>query len=333
MKTRELSNNEATRKKKSREMLSIIDFNYVPFALGDAFTWQVKMSVEALNRGVEKLTYCMVTDEDRPGNKYQNFINEDNIRVFLDNLFPAFLCNPMAGSIHVIRTRMEANRFLLRWRLQRGLMLPTVFNHIHQRIDFTAHHEINDFYHRNQYIPNLSAPRGYETVADEFIQRYCAGKFVVTVNIRQRAMLGNHAALHRDSPVDAWVKFFRVVKREQPDVIFLILGGYNEWERRLYREPNVLIPRALGGRLGEELALMHASRMFMGTSSGFAAMATFSQIPYIITNYEHAVAPFVGLEVGEERYPFARDLQILSWQRETDELLIEKFKEMYFALK
>ena len=67
---------------------------------------------------------------------------------------------------------------------------------------------------------------------------------------------------------------------------------------------------------------------FMGTSSGFSAAATFSDTPYVITQFEHRAADYIGLPVGTERYPFAAPGQWLSWEQESEVLLGDLFERV-----
>jgi len=162
--------------------------------------------------------------------------------------------------------------------------------------------------------------------------------FKVAVNIRQRRFyrsvtLEDQNVTLRDSPTDEWYRFFRIVLEKHPEVRFFVLGGYTEWERDLCNYKNVVIPRTLGLNLGHELSILHKADLFMGTSSGFAAAATFSETPYIITNFLHSAADHIGLPVGTVRYPFALGHQILSWEKESTELLVHLFENGYHELK
>jgi hypothetical protein len=123
------------------------------------------------------------------------------------------------------------------------------------------------------------------------------------------------------------------VTARHPDVLFLILGGYTEWDREVYRLSNVLIPRAMGFGLGHELALLHRADLFMGSSSGFAAMATFCNKPYLITNIQNLFSQYIDVPVGGRRYPFGNENQILYWEKETQDVLLEFFEELHARLR
>jgi hypothetical protein len=322
----------------NREFVGIYDFSYAPYALGDAFTWQVNVCVKAIDKGMDKVLQCLMVGPQRSYFPLQNFITIFNYRDYSNNLFPAFLCSPLLSSLKVFTNRAAFDLFFVEQKLRHQPMWPGVMGHIMEDLDYYSHKAINHFFKKYQYIPRLKAPKGYERSMDDFLKSRCEGRFLVSVNIRQRAFYANLgfeksiSSVRRDSPLREWYRFFEAVQRDYPDVLFLILGGYSEWEKELYRYENVLIPRAMGYQLAHELTLFHRSNLFMGTSSGFSALATFSETPYIITNFDHAASKYVDLPVGTERYSFALENQVLSWEKESTELLLDLFIPVYRSL-
>jgi hypothetical protein len=312
----------------TKPMIGIYDFSYGPYALGDALTWTMNLNVNAATAGCDVIDQYLVIDLSRPGSRYQPFVNPHNYVSIIDNLFPAFLCSPMLRSLKLIRHHPTFNLFLLREVVRRRPMWPPFYSHLNKKLDFISHRLINAFYRKHGYLPWLTAPRGYEAWADAFYQAHCGGRFVVAVNIRQGALSLTPANLFRDSPLPEWHAFIRRVTARHPDVLFLILGGYTEWDREVYRLPNVLIPRAMGFGLGHELALLHRADLFMGSSSGFAAMATFCNKPYLITNIQDFFSQYIDVPVGGRRYPFGNENQILYWEKETQDVLLDFFEEL-----
>jgi hypothetical protein len=325
--------------KNKKRLIGIYDFSYAPYALGDAFTWQINISIKAIERGLDNVVQCLVVDSMKPSCHLQTFITQANYRDYIVNLFPAFLCCPLDNSIKIFTNRKDFNFYFSNNFIQHNYLWPGFMEHAMERLDFYSHKTINDFFTKNNYIPRFKVPKGYEVSMDNFLNKYCNSRFLVSVNIRQRANYINlgfeKGALNhdrRDSPQAEWYRFFKLVHRKYPNVLFLILGGYSEWEKELYSYENVLIPRAMGYNLAHELTLFHKSDLFMGTSSGFSAFATFSEKPYIITNFDHAAAKYVDLPIGASSYPFALKNQILSWEKETTELLLELFETIHNSL-
>ena len=314
-------------------MIGIYDFSYSPYALGDALTWTMNLNVGAADAGCDAIDQYLVINPSRPGNRLQPFVNQHNYVSIIDSLFPAFLCSPMLRSLKLIRDHPTFNLFLLREVVRRRPMWPPFHSHLNGKLDFITHWRINAFYRKHGYLPWLTAPRGYAAWADAFYQVHCGGRFVVAVNIRQGALSLTPANLIRDSPLPEWHAVIRRVTARHPDVLFLILGGYTEWDREVYRLSNVLIPRAMGFGLGHELALLHRADLFMGSSSGFAAMATFCNKPYLITNIQNLFSQYIDVPVGGRRYPFGNENQILYWEKETQDVLLEFFEELHARLR
>jgi hypothetical protein len=324
----------------SGSFVGIYDFSYAPYALGDVFTWQVNVCIKALAKGKQTVHHCLMIDPMRPSSPFQPHITPLNYNDYIGNLFPAFLCSPMLSSVKIFKDRKKFNYFLFEEMIHRRLMWPNMMGHAMEQLDYSSHGIINEFFKKHQRIPKLKTPKGYDQSVDDFLERQCTGRFLISVNIRQRSLYASLgfeklSTIHfdRDSPLQEWYRFFKIVQKKYPDCLFLILGGYSEWEKELYRYENVLIPRAMGFQLAHELALFHKSRLFMGTSSGFSALATFSEIPYIITNFDHAAAKNIDLSVGSKCYPFATKNQILSWEKESTALLLKLFELIYNTLQ
>lgn len=314
-------------------LLGFLDYRYMPFALGDTLTWLMNLQIAARERGIDRIVQLIHVDPEDTICRLQPHINAQNYRKALTNLFPAFLCSPLTDTIHVVENKHTYWGMLASAALGRKPSWPGIRAQLTQNIDYCSHKRINAYFERAGELPLLCAPRGYAALARGFRDRYLHDRFVVTVNIRQRKTKMDLAAIHRDSPLDAWVGFFERVERSHPEVVFAILGDYHEWDRKLFAARNIIVPRTFGYGLGMDLALLFGSDLFMGTSSGFSAAATFSELPYVITNFEHSAASFVGIPVGTQRYPFAKPWQTLCWHVETTDRLMEHFDGAYTVLK
>lgn len=313
----------------TRPMIGIYDFSYAPYALGDALTWTMNLNVIAAAKGCDAIDQYLVIKPMRPGSRYQRFVNQHNYVSIIDNLFPAFLCSPLLRSVKLIRESSTFNLFFLREVARGRPMWPSIFGHLRRTLDFISHRRFNAYHRKYGRLPWLTAPRGYDDWADTFRRAHCEDRFVVAVNVRQSALGLMPANLYRDSPLPEWHAFMQRAAARYPDAQFLILGGYTEWSREMHRLPNVLIPRAMGLGLAHELALLHRADLFMGSSSGFATMATFCNKPYLITNIQHLFSRYAGIPVGARHYPFGNENQILYWERENRDVLMAFFDEIH----
>ena len=313
-------------------LAGVLDFSYQHFALGDVLTSQVIQSCQAIEHGCRAIDCYVFVDPQRPAAPVQRYITPENYWTHLDNLFPALLCAPMLASVRVLRDRLSVGFTLAALAASRVPTWPSLRNQLRRHMPYPlGHGAINRFHARHGYIPALSSPRGYAGWARRFVAQHLGDRFLVAVNLRQSGLTPTPVTTYRDAPIAEWYKLFRAVSRAYPDVRFLVLGGFGEWEHGLLRHNNVLVPRSMGLTLAHELALLHESRMFMGSSTGFATMATFGDRPYVITGLEHYFAAHAGVEPEAERYPFAAPDQYLFWRSEDAPLLLEYFQRLYRA--
>jgi hypothetical protein len=311
-------------------LLGLFDLSYQHYALGDALTIQVNLATMAIEQGFRHVDVLIAVDPRQPSAPMQAHITPGNYVGYLDNLLPAFACNPLLRSLRVVRD-VRACNVLITSHLARGMpMWPDLKIHVRMQQDFPIdHRRINAFHARNGHLPVLCAPRGYDGWARRFHATELAGRPLVVINPRQSLLTDSPAAIARDAPLASWHRFIDAVAREQPEALFVMVGGFQEWEHHLSLRRNVFIPRTSGLRLPHELALMKLADLFMGTSSGFATYATFGDLAYAILDVEPRFAPYVGIRVNDRRYPFGREDQVLIWQRETTEELLALFRELY----
>ena len=81
--------------------------------------------------------------------------------------------------------------------------------------------------------------------------------------------------------------------------------------------------RSLGLGLGHELTLMREVDLFIGTSSGFAAMANFCAVPYFITKMNPASCSAYAIAEGAKALPFAHPHQELVYEEESTKMLMD----------
>lgn len=311
---------------------ALIDFTYHHYALGDTLTSLVKFACEAEDRGAKAVDLFVHVNPGLPRAPAQGFITPDNYQSYLDQLFPAFLCQPHLGSFRLIRDPMTLALTTASMHWSGAPHWPSLKQHSERRMSYpVGHHEINAFHARNGRLPLLTAPRGYEGWARRFRDTVLKDRFVVCINPRQAKLTPTPTTTHRDAPLPEWYAFIDRTARTMPDVTFLMLGGFQEWEHRLLARRNVMIPRLTGLGLAHELALMHVADAFIGTSSGFATKATFSDRPYMIVDIEAFFSTFIEVPVGGERYPFALEHQRLIWTKENADLLYDYLDEVYRA--
>ena len=188
-----------------------------------------------------------------------------------------------------------------------------------------SHESINVFAATRGAIPLLKPALGCLPDIEEIILRRFAGKKIVPFHLRLRRLDAGYGGEHsyiRDSDFIEWYDFLKEASIRYPEVQFVALGRLQEKPLELLRLPNVTSLRIYGMGLGHELTLMLRSDLFIGTSSGFAALANFSSIPYFITKMTPGSCHAYAIPEGADRLPFATDHQKLIYAQETSELLM-----------
>jgi hypothetical protein len=319
---------------KAAALLGIFDFSYQHYALGDLLTNQVNLAIIAAEQGLGHVDIVAMVNPDRPSARQQTFVTRANYIAHLDNVMPVFACNPLLRSLQFVRDIQTFNYMVALHHRNHAPMCPDLNAHLKMRQDFPiGHGRINAFHARYGDIPKLSAPRGYETWARRFHATELEGRPLVIINPRQSSLTENPTVIYRDAPLPAWHAFIDAVAERRPEVLFVMVGGFQEWEHRLLYRGNVFVPRAWGLRLAHELALLKIADLFMGTSSGFATFATFTDIAYAIVNVEHSFAGPAEVRLDDRHFPFAKANQVLTWRRETTEELLSLFDEVYAGVR
>lgn len=301
---------------------AFIDFEYHHYALGDLLTKLVEIGCAAVEAECTAVDLYVGVDPHRPAAPTQGFILPENYTFHLDALAPAMLCQPMLRSLHFLRDGGLTLGFIRRAAHKIGTpMWPSYSEQINREVHYPfGHASINRHFAKHASLPRLGAPKGYDIWADAFILEKLANKFIVVVNTRQSQLTPTPVTTYRDADLSIWNAFFARAQKKYPEVQFLRVGGFSELDNESFRFENVTAVRQLGLDLGHELALMAKSDMFMGTSSGFATMATFTDIPYLICNVENYFAGAAEVKVGDP-YPFAIEGQTLLWHEEDADLL------------
>jgi hypothetical protein len=188
-----------------------------------------------------------------------------------------------------------------------------------------SHKAINAFAEKYSEIPLLGDSLGCGADIDELIEQKLKNRCIVAIHLRLRQLdvgYGGDGSYHRDSDFFEWYEFFQKANKQFPNVIFIALGRLQEKPLALLSLPNVISLRNYGMGLGHELTLLKRSNLFIGSSSGFAAYANFSEIPYFITKMNAGACKAYEIPHGCEKLPFAFKNQKLIYELETSELLI-----------
>jgi hypothetical protein len=331
---------------KNQAYPAIYDFSLLPYALGDVLTWNVKQCIKAQKEGFKDVDVYLCVDKQAPASIHQqDFINADNYELHLFELLPAFYTNPMLGNVYIYHDRVDFGRALEKLKELSPVHEDVVSKHtadlrschtgegINQilREGVSSHEDLNAHCRGQNSLPKLIAPKGCKQDVQEFKKKVGPDCFIVITHFRLRnrdSVLGTPEK-HRDADQNAWFEFIQTVERKFEDVVFILPGKLKEKPVHLLGLRNVIVPRLLGYNLGHELGLFNSADLFLGTSSGFAAMANFTDIPYLITKMSDRACENYGIKPGELRLPFANDRQLLCYEPESVQMLMSHFGQFY----
>ncbi|HAG91122.1 MAG TPA: hypothetical protein DCL41_04590 [Bdellovibrionales bacterium] len=303
-------------------------------------TWCVKTSIKAKYCKCEGVDIFVCADVDDPACLFQNtYINKNNYQGFLKDLRKVFDFHPLAKSCKFFRNRdsfMQAIRsrfakeqdalvqayFLSYLQAYEKRTSPLSLSRYHHS-EITLHNDINEYHKKHHEIPFLLSPSPIlKQVKTK--KKKLGDRIFVALNFRLRAQDKNtdDAWLERDSDIGEWMQFLRYCVTVYPNLCFVLLGKLEEKPSELLSLENCFVPRLNNQDLAHELAWVEESDFFMGSSSGFAAMANFSKTPYIITKITKSATGPYCIPFGSQKLPFAQGFQKLIYETESKELLV-----------
>ncbi|MEC8044366.1 MAG: hypothetical protein VX130_07225 [Verrucomicrobiota bacterium] len=323
---------------------AIYDFSVLPYALGDVITWSIKTAIRASRAKYPTVNLFVCTDKNEPACSFQSsYVNSKNYRFFFKDLDSIFQFHPLANKYRVFNDRstfeeaiyafhakeenpvIQAN-FLQYLKAYKSRFCPQSLRKYHES-EISFHSDINEHYLQNLEIPRLKC---LDSIREHVktSKRNLGDRVFIALNFRLRGHDKNtdDAWLNRDSDIETWLKFLSYCSSQHPNVCFVLLGKLEEKPLELLALENCFVPRLNNQSLAHELAWIEESDFFMGSSSGFAAMANFSKTPYVITKVTKIATDAYCIPFGTQKLPFAKGFQELIYEPESKELLIRLLK-------
>lgn len=323
---------------------AVYDFSILPYALGDVLTWSVKACIQAqaLERDSIDVHFCIDPRFPSPSFQDRLHIDTDANKYFLE-LLPAFYTNPMLGNIKIFYHREEMLCELNSIHNKK----PEHFKEIKAYFDAmklvstpqandeylsavcAGHNDINQWYKIKGQVPELNIPKGYDKEVIKFLNDIGREHFIVTTQFRLNAFKNGRQSseVGRDSDPLIWIELFKNAYKEFPEIKFLLLGQVQEKPLAILELPNVVTPRVLGYNLGHELGIIKQADYFLGTCSGFSAMAAFTKTPYFVSGLNERSYYLFDIKENDTKFPFATNRQRLFRGKENYEILYKFLKK------
>ena len=320
--------------KNHTRILIIYDFASQPFSVGDILVMQEASLILKEQQKVDFVDIAIVYDFKDPvsSDKVFKAINSNNIFSGLASLIPVAQVNPNIGSLYCFNSHDQLEKYI-RDNLNQYFIWPSGWDYAftNEYLYYSIFDElIVPYWKENGHIPLLGCRPHLETWARDFYKKYTSKNIPVTVNIRNN--INHHGK--RNSDIDAWLAFFDYCASNYP-VKFVVICSLDEIDDRLRSRSNVVVAKDFNTNAEQDLALIHESRIHLGTSSGPATMAWFSNKPYLIFNATIQDEYFadenlvVNLGDGFYKFCFANKNQKFCSNRETHRQLLIGFEEIY----
>jgi len=315
------------------KFLAIYDLRILPLSLGDIVSWIAIEKLNSLYYKIEKFDVAVIYPDNFSGNEFNPKKNIEYWRHHFTELKQLFDSDDSINSCLVLN---DIEQFENIESYINGTYLKKEINQILQSGDsflirsYAAKYQKFDLFYEyyqlygKKIILNSKLKIIKET---EFILRSRKISDIVICQPRFRNIDPGLPVSepNRDCNFFAWLKFFEDSSRIFPNKKFIICGRREAIPEELSRYDNVIFSRDIGLSLANEVALLRTATIFVGASSGFAIVANFSNVPYIIFNLKNPGYTNYKLDPDKKNLIFAEKNQLLV----PDQINIEEFLRFF----
>ncbi|MEW6532161.1 MAG: hypothetical protein AB1473_15095 [Thermodesulfobacteriota bacterium] len=306
-----------------RRILAVWDFREVPFTVGELLYHQEVSLILREVHQVEKIDLALLLDSAHPG-RFDQGLTPGNAHYYFSKLLPAAFANPHLGSLLVFDSAQALDAYIADNRNRYHVFPPYVDEHGRKIKGYEHYFNYVQEFHRDRgYIPHLSCRTAMVAWARCFLAEHVRPRFPVSLQLRNNMLFPD-----RNSKLDEWLEFVSFCESRFP-VTFILIGDQEEVDSRFRNRPNVVIPKDHGTTLEQDLALIQASMLHMGSVSGPTMFAIFRDAPYLIYRFR---VQHEEMEWGSAA-PWATPLQKLGWESETHERIEADFSAIWSQLR
>jgi hypothetical protein len=169
----------------------------------------------------------------------------------------------------------------------------------------------------------------------KLIKKHTGKNKWICVHLRFRGIEKNAdlADIKRNADPGFWYGMLSNIAQEyKNDHAVLLLGPKGSYPKSFYGIPNLYAVSSMGGTLKNSITTILSSTAFLGSSSGFANCATFSNTPYLIFDVSENGYENYCIEYNSPRLPFAKKQQHLSSQSDSPIIVSEKIRDLLSRL-
>ena len=320
----------------------IYDFRILPFALGDVIISMIHGAID-LEGKTSKFPFYYYRNDLEKTHPIQRFINKHNVDKHLGDLNEALLFNPFQIPIKEIRKKPNnagcetSQELIIREFYEKYKNTNQVKEyHNYFNSNIASHKCLNQWSQKKNQIPQLQASKDLILKTKKLINKYTGKNKWICVHLRFRGIEkdADLADIKRNADPGFWYGMLtNIAKEYKNDHAVLLLGPKGSYPKSFYGIPNLYAVSSLGGTLKNSITAILSSTAFIGSSSGFANCATFSNTPYLIFDVSENGYENYCIEYDSPSLPFAKKQQHLSSQSDCAEIVHDKLSYLLSRLK
>ena len=307
-----------------KNLLYVCDLRRVIWDIGNFLQVQMDSMISRWEHKADRIDIIWLYRFENPASAHST-LNENHY-YFLSKLLPLAYVNPYLGLFMLLRSVESLELYVNAGKdVYEGVVYTLPYT---GRPHFGGvYGETISFYEKYGFIPYLSCQPAMLLWANTFLKLHEI-IYPIVVHLR-RDPCGRRP--QSDSDFDAWLGFFKHCRSKyKKRFMFVVIGTREEIDPRFREIGNVIFSKDYGTTVEQDLALIQASLMFMGCSSGPESMAVYGGMPYLIFDPFLSGRDKKGYECIERgtQYPFAMPLQRLVWKPGTMNIIVEEFEKL-----
>ena len=315
----------------------IYDFRILPFSLGDVIISMIHGAIDFKGK-TSKFPFYYYRNDVEKAHPIQRYINKQNAKIHLGDLNQALLFNPLQLPIKEIRKKpdnagCETSQELIisdfYQKYKNTNQVKEYHNYFNSNI--ASHKCLNQWSQEKNQIPQLHASKDLILKTKKLIKKHTGKNKWICVHLRFRGIEkdADFADIKRNADPGFWYEMlFNITQYYKNDHAVLLLGPKGSYPESFYGIPNLYAVSSLGGTLKNSITAILSSTAFIGSSSGFANCATFSNTPYLIFDVSENGYENYCIEYDSPRLPFAKKQQYLSSQSDSPKIVSEKIRDL-----
>lgn len=328
------------------KLIAIYDFRILPLAVGDILSWLAHQKLNAVKHNLQKFDLKIIIPENFKGNLLNPIRDEKYWRPHIEEMIRIFYAEEYIEIIQIykchndININIEKNNYInLVAEVEKiSNLLTNNVGNIEAWMEYIRFFQkFNDF--NNEYLINKIK---IKLISKNDVVKYAYDEISKKVNTKKDNLIICQPRFRmiddglpssdykRDSNFIAWYEFFKKISELSNKYIFILVGRIESLPVEFKRFNNIIFSRDLKLNIEHEIALIRNANLFIGASSGFAVVANFSNVNYLILSTKTAGYVNYGISEFDNKLVFSEKMQFI-YNFEIDQINIDKFIKIEYS--